>query len=282
MKRLLAVIVFLTVSAAAWAEDPDSVAFVNADWKIMQLERGAEAMYASVPMFNSVQSICVIKYPARKFRTGILPIPGKKADIPSRIGKKTGAAFTLNAGYFDMKKLTSTVYLRVGDEVYGHTHPSEASRVDGVIAFKDKKGSKVLIAKSDTTQYDAVAGKCHAVIATGPTLMIKDEIVVPLHINNGFYTTRHPRTAFGTDRKGNIYMVVIDGRFPGQADGATIWETARICDLLGMTDASNLDGGGSSAIWNSTHGVINHPCDNKKFNHKGERKIPNMIVTYLK
>jgi exopolysaccharide biosynthesis protein len=280
MKRLIAAIILLGVSAAARAQDPDSVAFVNADWKITELERGAEAMYASIPMFNSVQSICVIKYPARKFRTEILAREGEKADIPSRIGKEVGAAFVLNAGYFDMKNLTSAVYFRVGDEIYGQTHPSEASRVDGVIAFKDKKGRKVLIAKSDTTQYDEVAGKCHTVLATGPTLIIKDEIVASPYIENSFYSGRHPRTAFGTDRNGNIYMVVIDGRFPGQADGATIWETARICKLLGMTDASNLDGGGSSAIWNSKDGVISHPSDNKKFNHKGERKIPNMIVTY--
>ena len=280
MKRLLIAIAFLAVSMAAKAQDPDSVAFVNADWKITELERGAEAMYASIPMFNSIQSVCVIKYPARKFRTEILAREGKKADIPSRIGKEVGAAFVLNAGYFDMKNLTSAVYFRVGDEVYGQTHPSEASRVDGVIAFKDKKGRKVLIAKSDTTQYDEVAGKCHTVLATGPTLIIKDEIVASPLIENSFYSGRHPRTAFGTDRNGYIYMVVIDGRFPGQADGATIWETARICKLLGMTDASNLDGGGSSAIWNSKDGVINHPSDNKKFNHKGERKVPNMIVTY--
>lgn len=280
MKRFIFIIAFLVVTATAWAQDPDSVAFVNADWKITELERGAEAMYASIPMFNSVQSICVIKYPARKFRTEIIAREGKQADIPSRIGKEVGAAFVLNAGYFDMKNLTSAVYFRVGDEIYGQTHPSEASRVDGVIAFKDKKGRKVLIAKSDTTQYDEVAGKCHTVLATGPTLIIKDEIVASPYIENSFYSGRHPRTAFGTDRNGNIYMVVIDGRFPGQADGATIWETARICRLLGMTDASNLDGGGSSAIWNSKDGVTNHPSDNKKFDHKGERKIPNMIVTY--
>lgn len=280
MKRLIAAIILLGVSVAARAQDPDSVAFVNADWKITELERGAEAMYASIPMFNSIQSICVIKYPARKFRTEILAREGEKADIPSRIGKEVGAAFVLNAGYFDMKNLTSAVYFRVGDEVYGQTHPNEASRVDGVIAFKDKKGRKVLIAKSDTTQYDEVAGKCHTVLATGPTLIIKDEIIASPLIQNSFYSGRHPRTAFGTDINGNIYMVVIDGRFPGQADGATIWETARICKLLGMTDASNLDGGGSSAIWNSKDGVISHPSDNKKFNHKGERKIPNMIVTY--
>ncbi len=308
MKRLITLIIFLAGAAAAWAEDPDSVAFANADWKITKLERGAEAMYASIPMFNSVQSICVIRYPAKKFRTAILHRPGEQSDIPSRIGKETGASFALNAGYFNMKNLTPTVYFRVGEEVYGHTHPTEVYRVDGVIAFRNKKGTKVLIAKSDTTQYDAVAGKCHTVMATGPTLMIKDEIVVPVLMGNAadganvaaakeeqnskvkkptqhyssakFYDRRHPRTAFGTDKKGNIYLVVIDGRFPGQADGATIWETARICELLGMRDASNLDGGGSTTIWSKETGVINHPYDNKTFDHNGERKIPNLIVTY--
>ena len=78
MKRLIAAIILLGVSVAARAQDPDSVAFVNADWKITELERGAEAMYASIPMFNSIQSICVIKYPARKFRTEILAREGKK------------------------------------------------------------------------------------------------------------------------------------------------------------------------------------------------------------
>ena len=74
MKRFIFIIAFLVVTATAWAQDPDSVAFVNADWKITELERGAEAMYASIPMFNSVQSICVIKYPARKFRTEIIAV----------------------------------------------------------------------------------------------------------------------------------------------------------------------------------------------------------------
>jgi exopolysaccharide biosynthesis protein len=95
-----------------------------------------------------------------------------------------------------------------------------------------------------------------------------------------FYDRRHPRTAIGSDEKGFIYLVVIDGRFPGQADGATIWETARICQLLGMDNATNLDGGGSTTLWGEATGVINHPYDNRKFDHEGERKIPNMIITY--
>ena len=95
-----------------------------------------------------------------------------------------------------------------------------------------------------------------------------------------FYDRRHPRTAIGKDDSGNIYLVVIDGRFKGKADGASIFETAYICHLLGMTDAINLDGGGSSALWSSETGVINHPRDNRKFDHEGERSVPNLVVVY--
>ena len=95
-----------------------------------------------------------------------------------------------------------------------------------------------------------------------------------------FYDRRHPRTAIGKDDSGNIYLVVIDGRFKGKADGASIFETAYICHLLGMTDAINLDGGGSSALWSRETGVINHPRDNRKFDHEGERSVPNLVVVY--
>jgi exopolysaccharide biosynthesis protein len=75
-----------------------------------------------------------------------------------------------------------------------------------------------------------------------------------------------------------VYFIVIDGRFPGQADGATIPEAAFIARVLGLHDALNLDGGGSSTLWTESQGVINHPCDNRLFDHEGERKIPNILM----
>ena len=84
----------------------------------------------------------------------------------------------------------------------------------------------------------------------------------------------------GYDKEGNICLVVIDGRHKGQGDGASIYETALICSFLGLTDAINLDGGGSSAIWSSETGVLNHPSDNKIFDHEGERVVPNIIGVF--
>ena len=42
--------------------------------------------------------------------------------------------------------------------------------------------------------------------------------------------------------------------------------------------ALNLDGGGSSTLWTAQEGVLNHPYDNRRFDHEGERGVPNCIV----
>ena len=287
--------------------DADSLAFRNADWTITELGKGAQAMYAQVPMFFSSQSICAIKYPASEYKTEILHRPGKKAGKPSEIGKEVGAKMAVNACFFHVKQLIPSVYFRVGKNVYGVTDPTETYRVDGVVGFKDKEGKEMCIEYSSDTQYEEVTKDWYTALASGPMLIKNGEIVVPklmgddadgdnveamnaeqksgakirTHYSSAqFYDRRHPRAAVGKDDEGNIYYVVIDGRFKGKGDGASIYETAYICHMLGMTEAINLDGGGSSAIWSEVTGTFNHPYDNKKWDNEGERVVPNLIVAY--
>ena len=286
----------------------DSLAFVNASWKITDLGKGAKAMYAQIPMFYSTQSVCVVKYPMKKFRTDILHRPQESAGKPSEIGREVGAAFALNGGYFHVKQRIPSVYFRERYQQLGYTHPTELYRVDGLMGFKDHKGRKAVIEMAaDTMQYGAVSKGWKEAMASGPVLILDGEIVVPLlmgdkadganvsamaeenkqgskirtHYSSAqFYDKRHPRAAFGYDNNGNAYLVVIDGRFRGKADGASIYETAYICYMLGMTYAINLDGGGSTTLWTENTGVLNHPGDNKTFDHNGERAVPNLIVVY--
>ena len=286
----------------------DSLAFLNASWEITDLGKGAKAMYAQIPMFYSTQSVCVVKYPMKNFRTDILHRPEESAGKPSEIGREVGAAFALNGGYFHVKQRIPSVYFRERDQQLGFTHPTELYRVDGLMGLKDRKGRKAVIEMAaDTMQYGAVSKGWKEAMASGPVLILDGEIVVPLlmgdkadganvsamadeqrqgskirtHYSSAqFYDKRHPRAAFGYDDDGNGYLVVIDGRFKGKADGATIYETAYICHLLGMTTAINLDGGGSTTLWTEKTGVINHPYDNKTFDHEGERSVPNLIVVY--
>ena len=271
----------------------DSIAFANAKWEITELEKGAQAMYAQIPLFYSTQSICVVKYPLKKFKTQIAHRPKDLAGKPSEIGQETDAVFALNGGYFNVKELVPSVYFRSGEQQFGYTYPTELYRADGVFGFKDKKGRKAMMEfVADTLAYASVTKGWNSAMASGPVLIEDGNIVVPLLEGDKvipevvdytpalFFDKRHPRTVFGTDDQGNAYLVVIDGRFKGQADGATIYEAAYICSMLGMTDAINLDGGGSSTLWAESTGVINHPYDNKKFDHEGERVIPNLILVY--
>jgi exopolysaccharide biosynthesis protein len=287
--------------------DRDSLAFCNAHWHYAKLDRGAYAIYAQAPMFFSSQSICAVRYPASEFKTEILHRPGKTAGKPSEIGKEVGATMAVNACFFHVKELIPSVYFRVGENVYGVTDPAETYRVNGVVGFKDKEGKEMCIEYSNISQYEEVTKDWHTALASGPMLIKDGEIVVPklmgddadgdnveamnaemktgskirTHYSSAqFYDRRHPRAAVGMDDEGNIYYVVIDGRFKGQGDGASIYETAYICHMLGMTEAINLDGGGSSAIWSDITGTFNHPYDNKKWDNEGERVVPNLIVAY--
>ena len=85
-----------------------------------------------------------------------------------------------------------------------------------------------------------------------------------------------------TDKAGNVYLVVVDGRSKGNAEGVTIEEFTKICAWLGMRDAVNLDGGGSSTMWCSDWGVVSYPCRNKKFDHAGDRKVSSCLLVTLK
>jgi len=87
----------------------------------------------------------------------------------------------------------------------------------------------------------------------------------------GWVLQRNPRTFAGTDARGRILFVTVDGRQLGEL-GLSIPETAAVARSLGMTEAINLDGGGSTAM--AIRGsLISHPSD-----AAGERPVGDAIV----
>ncbi len=59
---------------------------------------------------------------------------------------------------------------------------------------------------------------------------------------------KHPRTLMGYTGDNKLIIMVIQGRSPGQAEGATLAEEAKLMAGLGCVEALNLDGGGSSCM----------------------------------
>lgn len=79
--------------------------------------------------------------------------------------------------------------------------------------------------------------------------------------NTGTWEELHPRTAAGLTADGDLVFVVVDGRQEGVSEGMTTPELAEIMIDLGVEDAINLDGGGSSTlvVSNPTPRVVNVP-----------------------
>lgn len=96
------------------------------------------------------------------------------------------------------------------------------------------------------------------------------------HDEAGLRTTfsdrRHPRAAVGIDRNGRIHIVAVDGRQAGYSDGMTLQELGDFLIAHGITDALNLDGGGSTTLVVGGR-IVNRPSD-----ANGERAVSNALL----
>lgn len=87
----------------------------------------------------------------------------------------------------------------------------------------------------------------------------------------------HPRTAIGTKADGSIVLFEIDGRSPGTSEGVTTEELAKILVDMGVIDAMNLDGGGSSTFVARMPGTSDVKMMNQG-SDGGERRTGNGIL----
>ncbi|RYY21300.1 MAG: phosphodiester glycosidase family protein [Chitinophagaceae bacterium] len=117
--------------------------------------------------------------------------------------------------------------------------------------------------------------KMETAIGGGPVLIQNSKVRITNKEEQMFVNgenDRHPRTAMGYTKNGNLIILLIQGRFPGEAEGATLREEAEILLNLGCVEALNLDGGGSSSMLINGRQTI-RPSD------KGlERPVPGIFM----
>ncbi|MGW0220830.1 phosphodiester glycosidase family protein [Streptomyces tendae] len=87
----------------------------------------------------------------------------------------------------------------------------------------------------------------------------------------GWVHKRNPRTLAGVDAAGRTVLVTADGRGTGSL-GLSIGESAEVAKSLGLRDAVNLDGGGSTTMA-AEGAVLNSPSD-----AAGERPVGDALL----
>ncbi|MGB4413791.1 MAG: phosphodiester glycosidase family protein [Paludibacter sp.] len=86
-------------------------------------------------------------------------------------------------------------------------------------------------------------------------------------------TSRQPRTAIGVTGKGKLILMVVDGRNSNGSSGLTLSEVAAYMLSLGVKQAINLDGGGSS-VMACQDGLLTKPSDSGNV----ERSVPTSVI----
>lgn len=118
--------------------------------------------------------------------------------------------------------------------------------------------------------------KMKTAVGGGPVLVQNGEIRISNNEEIKFagkaIDDKHPRTAMGYTRDNKLIILVIEGRNPGIAEGATLKQEAQMLRDLGCLEALNLDGGGSSCM------LVNGKETIKVSDSGGQRPVPAVFI----
>lgn len=118
--------------------------------------------------------------------------------------------------------------------------------------------------------------KMQTAVGGGPVLVQHGEIKITNNEEIKFagkaIDDKHPRSAMGYTADGQLILLVVEGRFPGRAEGATLKQMAQMLKDIGCMEALNLDGGGSSCL------LINGKETIQPSDKEGQRAVPAVFV----
>jgi exopolysaccharide biosynthesis protein len=224
------------------------------------------------------QNINIIIVNLHKRRVSILYNP--KENIPtSKQAQAAKAIAAVNAGFFSIKDGGSMTYIRTGGKIADSDTADKwpkSINMTGALMF-DAEGYLSISRAMPNSWFDSHP-ELPDILVTGP-LLLKDKKKATLP-QTSIVIAKNPRTSVGIINKHKIVLVTLDGRTP-EAYGMTLLKLTDLMLSLRCSDAVNLDGGGSTTMWISGkpfNGVVNMPCDNKKFDHEGERAVSDILI----
>lgn len=185
-------------------------------------------------------------------------------DTTSDMAANNNAVLAINGDYYGARQ--SGYVIRNG-KLYRDTSGNR----DALVI--QKNGEFKFVSESETSASDLLQEGALQVFSFGPVLLNNGEISVGENDEVGMAMASNPRTAIGYLGNNHYVFVVSDGR-TSESAGLSLYELASFMKELGVKDAYNLDGGGSSTMVFKGE-IINNPTTSGR---SGEERAVSDIV----
>jgi len=185
-------------------------------------------------------------------------------DTTSDMAANNNAVLAINGDYYGARQ--SGYVIRNG-KLYRDTSGNR----DALVI--QKNGEFKFVSESETSASDLLQEGALQVFSFGPVLLNNGEVSVDENDEVGMAMASNPRTAIGYLGNNHYVFVVSDGR-TSESAGLSLYELASFMKELGVKDAYNLDGGGSSTMVFKGE-IINNPTTSGR---SGEERAVSDIV----
>ena len=274
--KLLSVFFMAALPTIALSQIPG---YEKVKWETERIGKGLEWKHTHAFLEDSIpQNINILIVNSRKRNISLLYNPVKNVPVSIQAAE-AGAIAAVNAGFFSIKDGGSLTYIKTNGNVVDSDTAMKWQRVENMngSVVRTFKG-KLLIMRAMPNAFYDTCEYCRDALITGP-LLLKNGRKIQLP-ETSVVINKHPRTCLGIRKNGRVIILTLDGR-TDQAAGMTLVKLADLMVSLKCFDAVNLDGGGSTTMWINSkpyNGVVNMPCDNKTFDHEGERAVSDVII----
>ena len=185
-------------------------------------------------------------------------------DTTSKIASDNNAILAINGDYYGARQ--SGYVIRNGS-----LYRNSSGNRDALAIMKN--GEFKFVSEGETSAETLLQNGALQVFSFGPVLLEDGSISVTENDEVGMAMASNPRTAIGYLGKNHYVFVVSDGR-TSESAGLSLYELASFMKSLGVLDAYNLDGGGSSTMVFKGE-VINTPTTN---GHSSEERAVSDIL----
>lgn len=159
-------------------------------------------------------------------------------DTTSDMAANNNAVLAINGDYYGARQ--SGYVIR-----NGKLYRDNSGNRDALVI--QKNGEFKFVSESETSASDLLQDGALQAFSFGPVLLNNGEISVGENDEVGMAMASNPRTAIGYLGNNHYVFVVSDGR-TSESAGLSLYELASFMKELGVKDAYNLDGGGSSTM----------------------------------